>query len=225
MQPFSETASKSARLEFCSQVEPDTHTHRQTHTHTHRQSAVKIKTPPRFRGGVIKQELNVVKILNPKTSKNWKKKQEAFRERRHLHVCDLWPWRVTLTLLQGQESLCHWMLHIILYLSIRYDVYGFITLQHIPICLLYVTLDLHLWPSSSVKVTVILIIICILCCCMFVPKMKSVGSVEFEIWTFVYRKIKWRHYDVITHLILMLFTYISANSICRRHTKFHFDQT
>ena len=36
-----------------------------------------------------------------------RKRQEAFRERRHLHVCDLWPWRLTLTLVQGQENLCH----------------------------------------------------------------------------------------------------------------------
>ena len=34
-------------------------------------------------------------------------RQEAFRERRHHLVCDFWPWRVTLTLLQGQESLYH----------------------------------------------------------------------------------------------------------------------
>ena len=40
----------------------------------------------------------------------WKiiqRKQEAFRERRHLHVCDLWPWVVTLTLSQSQIGLCH----------------------------------------------------------------------------------------------------------------------
>ena len=30
--------------------------------------------------------------------------QEAFRERRHLHVCDIWPCGVTLTFRQGQES-------------------------------------------------------------------------------------------------------------------------
>ena len=34
-------------------------------------------------------------------------KQEAFRERRHLHACDLWRYRVTLTLRQGQEGLYH----------------------------------------------------------------------------------------------------------------------
>ena len=31
-------------------------------------------------------------------TKTKKKKQEAFREHRYLHVCDLWPWVVTLTL-------------------------------------------------------------------------------------------------------------------------------
>ena len=30
-------------------------------------------------------------------------KQEAFRERRHFHICDIWHWRVTLTLSQGQN--------------------------------------------------------------------------------------------------------------------------
>ena len=34
-------------------------------------------------------------------------KQEAVRERTHLHVCDLWPCGVTLTFRQGQESWCH----------------------------------------------------------------------------------------------------------------------
>ena len=34
-------------------------------------------------------------------------KQEAFKERRHFHVCDLWPCGVTLTFCQGQESWCH----------------------------------------------------------------------------------------------------------------------
>ena len=30
--------------------------------------------------------------------------REAFRERRHLHVSDHWPWVVTLTLSQGQKG-------------------------------------------------------------------------------------------------------------------------
>ena len=53
---------------------------------------------------------------------NKKMKQEAFRERRHLHVCDLLPWRVTLTLHQGQKSSCHLMSLIVLYLDTRYEV-------------------------------------------------------------------------------------------------------
>ena len=38
---------------------------------------------------------------------------------------------------------------------------------------------------------------------MFVPKMKFVSAVEFEIWTFVWRKLKWRHHDVIIRLIFL----------------------
>ena len=33
-----------------------------------------------------------------------KVRQEAFRERRHIHFCDLWPCGVTLTCRQGQEN-------------------------------------------------------------------------------------------------------------------------
>ena len=102
-----------------------------------------------------------------------------------------------------------------MYLGTRYDVYGFITLRYITICFFHVTFDLHLWPSAFVKVTCTLIIISNLCCKMFVVvcSLKFVGSVEFEIWTFVWRKPKWRHYDVITNLILLKFTYKSAKSI------------
>ena len=57
---------------------------------------------------------------------------------------------------------------------------------------LFTLFDLHLWPSAFVKVTCTLIIICISCCWIFVIKRKFVGSVEFEIWTFVYRKLNWR---------------------------------
>ena len=92
------------------------------------------------------------------------KKQEAFRERRHLHVGDLWSWVVTLTQSQGQKRLCHKMSLIVFYFGNRYDVYGYDTLRDITICLVYVTFLLHLWPLSSVKVTCILIIRCILCC-------------------------------------------------------------
>ena len=34
--------------------------------------------------------------------------------------------------------------------------------------------------------------------CTKKKKKKFAGSVEFEIWTFVSRKLKWRHHDVIT---------------------------
>ena len=93
---------------------------------------------------------------------------------------------------------------------------GLLLYEISPIFLFYVTFDLHLWPSSSVKVTFTLIIRCILCCWMFVPKMKFVGSVEFEIWTFVLWKPKWRHYDVITisfneiHIRICKKTYVRA---------------
>ena len=82
---------------------------------------------------------------------------------------------------------------------------GFNTLRNITICLFHVTFDLHLWPFAFVKVTCTLIITCILCCWMSVPKMKFVGSIEFKTWTFVWRKLKWRHNDVITHSIFMKF--------------------
>ena len=85
------------------------------------------------------------------------------------------------------------------YLVPRYDVYGFNTLRDITICLLHMIFDLPLWPSAFVKVICTLIIRCILCCRMFVPKMKCVGSKEFEILTFLWRKRKWRYHDVITH--------------------------
>ena len=70
----------------------------------------------------------------------------------------------------------------------------FFFLRDITICLFYMTFDLHLWRSAFVKVTNAFIIRCILCCWMFVPKMKFVGSVELEIWKFVWWKPKWRHH-------------------------------
>ena len=64
-----------------------------------------------------------------------------------------------------------------------------------------------LWPSS------VTFSFCISYCWMFVPKVKFLGSVEFKIWTFVYRTLVWHHYHVITHLILMKCTYKSAKGI------------
>ena len=96
-----------------------------------------------------------------------------------------------------------------------YRVYGFHTLRYH-----YLFILCDLWPSpvtsAFVKVTWTLVIRCIWLTCtsvirciwfcwMFVPKMKLVGSVEFKIWTFVWRNLKWHHYDVIPNLIFMKF--------------------
>ena len=58
--------------------------------------------------------------------------------------------------------------------------------------------------------------------CLY-QKLKFVGSIEFEIWTFVWRKRKWRNHDVITYLISMKFDNKSAKGIIKRHIKFIFD--
>ena len=87
-----------------------------------------------------------------------RKKQEAFRERGYLHVCDILLWRVTLILSQGQDSLCHYISLIELFLGTRYEVCESNSLRDINISSFFVTFDLHLWPSSSVKVTFTLII-------------------------------------------------------------------
>ena len=79
------------------------------------------------------------------------------------------------------------------------------SLRHMTISSFFVTFDLLLWPSSSFKVTFILISRCTLCSCILVPSMKFLGSIEFEIWTIVLRKLKWRHNDVITHSNFMKF--------------------
>ena len=51
--------------------------------------------------------LLVYTLLIKRSINHLHRQQEAFRERRHLHVCDLWPWVVTLTLSQGLKGLCH----------------------------------------------------------------------------------------------------------------------
>ena len=60
---------------------------------------------------------------------------------------------------------------------------------------------------------------------MFVQKMKFVGAIEFEIRTFIWRKLKRCHYDVITNMIFIKFDYNSTKGIFKWHTKFQFDQT
>ena len=51
-------------------------------------------------------------------------KYEAFRERKHLHVSDLWPLHVTFTLCQGQKAyLTRLFYSIVLWtFGTRYDV-------------------------------------------------------------------------------------------------------
>ena len=66
-------------------------------------------------------------------------KQKAFRECRHLHVCDLWPWVVTLTLSEGLKGLCHSMSLIVLYLGTRYDVCEYNSLRDM-------TISSFMWP-------------------------------------------------------------------------------
>ena len=109
----------------------------------------------------------------------------------------LWP--LTLWCDLDLSSRSRKMLLIVFYLGTRYDVYGFNTLRNITICLFYVTFDLHLWPWAYVKVTFTSISRCTLCNCTLVPSIKLVGKIEFEIWTIVYRKLKWRHNDIIIH--------------------------
>ena len=147
------------------------------------------------------------------------KKQEVFRERGHLHVCSLWPWDVTLTLRQGQIA----MSLNALYLGTRNDVWECNSLQHLTISSFFVTFDLRLWPSSSVKVT--FIFEWTLYCCVLVPSTKFVGTIEFEIWAIVWRKLKCRHNDVISHSNFMKFKHKSTKGISKWHIKFHFDHT
>ena len=89
----------------------------------------------------------------------------------------------------------------------------------------YQTFDLHLWLSAYVKVTFTLISRCTLCSCTLVPSMKFVGLIEFEIWTTVCRKLKWRHNDLITYSNLIKFKHKSTKSISKRQTEFHFERT
>ena len=85
---------------------------------------------------------------------------------------------------------------IVLYLGSRYDVCDSNSLRDMTINSFFVTFDLRLSPSSSVKVTFISIIRWTLYCCVMVPSTKFVGSIEFEIWTIVWRKLKSCHNDV-----------------------------
>ena len=47
-------------------------------------------------------KVSLLKMVN--LDERSRSKQEAFRERRHLHVCALWPWHVTLILFQVKKA-------------------------------------------------------------------------------------------------------------------------
>ena len=102
-----------------------------------------------------------------------------------------------------------------------------------PIWCLWARYDHHLifcylWPSpvtfSIIMSSKSLIIRCTLYHCTLVPSMKFVGSIEYEIWTIVCRKLKWRHNDVIIHSNFMKFKHMSTKGISKRKNKFHFDR-
>ena len=83
------------------------------------------------------------------------------------------------------------MLLIVLYLGTKYDVCECNSLQDMTISSflwpLIFACDLHR-PSRSLS---FLSLDQMLCFYVLVPSMKFVGSIEFEIWPFVWRKLKW----------------------------------
>ena len=121
----------------------------------------------------------------------------------------------------GSGSAERFLLYCTLVLGMMYV--SVISLRDMTISSFFMTFDLRLWPSSSVKVTFIFIIRWTLCCCVLVPCTKFVGSIKFEIWIIVCRKLKWRQNDVVTYSIFMKFKHKSTKGIFKRHTEFHFD--
>ena len=113
-----------------------------------------------------------------------------------------------------------------IYIGTRYDVCECNSLRHMTISSFFVTFDFRLWPSSSVKVNFIFIIRWTLCCCVgyLVPSTKFPGSIEFEIWTIVWRKLNWSHNDVISHSNFMKIIHKATKGINKWHTEFRFDQ-
>ena len=109
-----------------------------------------------FRSNEFLMNHSIISILQKTMQQNKRIIKEAFRERRHFHVCDLWPWVVTLLLSQGQKGLCHYSC-CLLYCTL---VPGIMSVSVI-VCKIWPFVhfcDLRLWPSSSVKVTFIFII-------------------------------------------------------------------
>ena len=148
------------------------------------------------------------------------KKHSENADTLHVYDLDLWPWSyfkvqkayvircrlLHCALVPGMMSVCN-------------------SLRDMTINSFFVTFDLHRWPSAYAKVTSTLFSRCTLYSCTLVPRMKFVGLTEFEIWTIVCWKLKWRHNDVITYSNLIKFKYKSTKGISKRHIKFHFDRT
>ena len=90
---------------------------------------------------------------------------------------------------------------VVLYLGTRYDVCECYSLRHMTISSflwpLTVTCDLHR-PSRSLS----FLSLDGRYCRVLVPSTKFVGSIEFEIWTIVWRQLKWRHLPFEFHEIL-----------------------
>ena len=124
------------------------------------------------------------------------KKRSIQRPFKHLRVFDLWPLDVTLTLTlrQGQERLCHYH---VFYLGARYEVCGCNTF--VLFCDLWPTPVTFSFRQGHLHFNHYMYFMFLNVC----TKMKFVCSIEFEMWTIIWRKLKWRHNDVITHSIFI----------------------
>ena len=113
-------------------------------------------------------------IIHPFNLKTcFRKKQEAFRERRHLHVCDLRPWRVILTLTSKVKK-AYVIRCRLLYCALVPGMSVKVIVCEVWTLINFVTFALHLWPSAYIKVIFTRISRCTLCSCTLVPSMKFV---------------------------------------------------
>ena len=111
-----------------------------------------------------------------------------------------------------------------IYIGTRYDVCECNSLQHMTISSFFVTLDLRLWPSSSVKATFIFSIRWTLYCCVLVPSTKFVGSI---LGYLRYGQLFGENLMTsLRHLPFELYEILNTNRprVYKWHTKFHFDQ-
>ena len=100
---------------------------------------------------------------------------------------------------------------IVLYFGFRYDVCEGNSLRDM-------TISPFLWPLTFAcdlyrPPRPLSFLSWTLCCCALISDTKFIGFIKFEIWTFVWRKLKWRHNDVITHAIFMNFNDKSTKGV------------